>query len=76
MGIEVFEKMGIEVQKVGIANLRTTCIAHSFICRKRKPSAAGKEEKKARVKGSIKYNAAKLYEKGVVLEIENLSHDQ
>ena len=44
-------------------------------CRKRK-SSSGKEEKKARVKGSIKYSAAKLHERGVVLEIENLSTDQ
>ena len=51
-------------------------VVNMFIaCRKRK-SSSGKEEKKARVKGSIKYSAAKLHERGVVLEIENLSTDQ
>ena len=46
------------------------------VARKRKPSSSGKDEKKARVKGTVKYSGAKLYEKGVVLEIENLTPDQ
>lgn len=42
----------------------------------RKTSRAGKEPSKHKAKGSVKYSAARLHEKGVVLEIEGLPTNQ